>query len=113
MIIKKILGYSIIFIHCISIPIALFIIFFIKNFYLNFFLLIYFTFIVVQWVTYGNCILSPLENYLLGKNDKTEESMITNMFSKYINKHLMNIFLTYLPLFMIIIILFKLYYNKY
>lgn len=111
---KKMLGYFIIFLHCISIPITIYIIIFVDNFFINFFLLLYFTSIVIQWIIYGNCILSPIENYLLGeKKDNTEKSMITVYFNKYISEKLMTIYLTYLPLVIIILVLIKLYIKKY
>ena len=110
---KKILGYSIIFIHCITIPISIYIIIFVNNFYLNYLILLYFTLIVLQWIIFGNCLLSPIENYLLGEENKNKKSPITIYFEKYVSTSLIELYLTYLPFVIILSILIKLFYQKY
>lgn len=116
---KKILGYILIFLHSISIPLTLIIIFFIKNFYINFILLIYFTILIFGWIFFGNCILTPLENYLLNENisynDGTTKSHIIVMFEKYTSLKTKQIYLalTYLPIFLIFILLVKFYMLNY
>jgi hypothetical protein len=116
---KKILGHILVFLHSISIPLTLIIIFFIKNFYINFILLIYFTSLIFGWIFFGNCILTPLENYLLNENisydDGTTKSHIIVMFEKYTSLKTKQIYLalTYLPIFVIFIFLVKFYMLNY
>ena len=115
-IIKKIGGYSIIFIHSIIIPMSLYILIFIKSFYVNFILLIYTTFVIINWIVLGNCILTPIENYLLNNNrkynDGADRSIITVFIEKYtkLNDKHIYIFFVLLTLIINIILLFKICY---
>ena len=115
---KKIFGYTLVFLHSISIPFTLIILFFIKNFYINYILLVYFTILVFGWIFFGNCILTPLENYLLGENisynDGSTKSHIILFFEKYTSLKTEQIYfvLTYLPIFVIFLFLIKFYIIK-
>lgn len=119
---KKIIGYILVFLHSISIPLTLIIILFIKNFYINYILLVYFTILIFGWVFFGNCILTPLENYLLGHDisydDGTTKSHIILILEKYTGLTTKQVYLalTYLPIFVIFIFLIKFYilcYSSY
>ena len=114
----KIFGYLILILHGMILPISIFISLFIQNFYINFFILLYYTFILFGWLIFGNCILTPLENKLLGKNEKyengSERSGITIFIEKYTNLDKNTIYLIFSisPLFVISIILCKFFlYN--
>jgi hypothetical protein len=113
---KKILGNIILLIHFLILPVSLIILIFIKNFYLNFILLAYNTFVIVDWLCLGNCLITPLENYLLGKKQKydngSERSEITVYLEKYTNLTKNNIYFIFaiLPLIIIFILLIKIDY---
>jgi hypothetical protein len=113
--IKKILGYLILIIHSIILP-TTFILLFFKNFIIDYLILLYFTIVILGWIIFGNCILTPLENYLLGKkeyyDDNTERSRITIFLEDNlkINKNIIFYFFVFLPMIIITIILFKIYY---
>jgi hypothetical protein len=115
-IIKKILGYSIIFVHSIIIPISLYILLFIRDFYSNFILLVYTTLVIINWIVLGNCILTPIENYLLKNekkyNDGSDRSIISVFIEKYtkINDKSIYIFFILLTLTINIVLLFKICY---
>ena len=114
---KKILGYFIIFIHIIILPFSLIAYFFINNFYINFLLIIYYTISIIGWIIYGACILTPIENYLIGCNlkneDGTERSQTLDFICKYANLNLKYIkkFTIHIPSIIITILLIKIY-NK-
>ena len=119
--IKKILGYSIMYIHSFFSIFVLYIILFSYNFKLLIFVLLFTLIIVSGWVLFGNCILTPLENYLLEKNIKyesgDERSVITYYLEKYtfFNKQQIYNFFIYLQIFVVFITLIKinyLYYKK-
>lgn len=115
---KRILGNFILFIHSISLPIAIIIIIFFKNFIINFLILIYFTLVIIGWILLGNCFLTPLENYLLNKkeiyDDETERSQISIFLEDNLKipKNYLYYFFTFLPIVLIFIILIKIYYYK-
>jgi hypothetical protein len=113
---KKILGYLLLFIHAISLPIAIILIIFLKNFIIDYLILLYFTIIIIGWILFGNCFLTPIENYLLNKkefyNDNTERSRITILLEDTlkINKNIIFYFFTFLPIIVIFVIIIKIYY---
>jgi hypothetical protein len=118
--IKKILGYSILIIHSIILPTTFILLLFFKNFIIDYLILLYFTIVILGWIIFGNCILTPLENYLLGKkeyyDDNIERSRITIFLEDNlkINKNKILYFFVFSPMIIITIILFKIYffYNK-
>ena len=72
--------------------------------------------VIFLWYSTGDCILTPIENWLLGKeNIKHKKSgYVSNVFifTKKITKlsdKLLNTFFLYLPILMIYIISFKMY----
>ena len=112
---SKILGYFILILHGMILPISIFISLFIQNFYINFFILLYYTFILFGWLIFGNCILTPLENKLLRKNELynncSERSGLTIFVENYTNldKNTIYLLFTFLPLVFISIIIYKIY----
>lgn len=113
---KKILGNIIVLMHFLILPVSLIILIFIQNFYLNFILLVYNAFVIIDWLCLGNCLITPLENYLLGKKQKydngSERSEITVYFEKYTNLTKNNIYFIFaiLPFFLAFILLIKINY---
>lgn len=81
------------------------------NLILIYFALAYCTIIIVGWVFFGNCILTPLENYLLSEdikyNDGTSRSQMTVLIQKYfnINENFIYYLFIYMQIFFIIIYL--------
>ena len=112
--IKKILGYLILFLHGVSLPISIIIFTFFNFVLIDYLILIYFSFVLIGWILFGNCILTPLENYLLSKketyNDNTERSRITIFLENTlkIDTNTIYIFCTILPVIIIFIVLIKL-----
>ena len=110
---KKILGNFILFIHLISLPIAIIIIIFFKNFIINYLILIFLTMIIIGWILLGYCFLTPIENYLFDKKEIKITPMIFLLEEKLkIPKDYLNYFYTFIPIILIFIILVKIYYYK-
>ncbi len=118
---KKLLGYIIFILHNLIYVFVIYITFFSNKFKLLLFVLIFVLIIIGGWVLFGDCLLSPLENYLLEKNityeNGKEKSMISYIFEKLniVNKDYIFNFFIYLQSFLVIIVLIKiniLYHNN-
>ena len=126
--IKKFFGNLIIIFHIIPlIIILLIIVLLLLNFKINllisYFILLYGTIVIIGWVIFGYCILTPLENYLLENqknyNDGSLKSHVITVTEKYlkINETYLYYCIIFITIFLIIFsllhILIKKYYIKY
>ena len=121
--IKEICSHLVTMFHVIPVIIILLLIILILlkfkiNLFISYFIVILSTLIIIGWVVFGNCILTPLENYLLPNekkyNDGTLKSNISNLIEKYLNINDIYIyyFFVYFYLFLIIFFLSHIFINK-
>ena len=121
--IKKICGILILIFHILPFIIVLsliiLIIFGFKIYLIiSYFIALYATLIILGWALFGNCILTPLENYLLQNekkyNDGTTVSHLTLLIEKYLNidQFYIYYFFIYIYLFFIIFFLSHIFINK-
>jgi hypothetical protein len=121
--IKKFLGYLFLFLHILPlIIIILLAILIMLNFkikkIISYIIVIYSTIIIIGWIIFGNCVLTPLENYLLSSSlkykDNTSRSYITVIIEKYSNLNDTQIyyFFVYLQIFIMIFFLSHIIYSK-
>lgn len=114
--IKKAYGITIFIMHLISIPIAFLLILLLNNIYFFYLILNYYNLTIISWIIFGNCLVTPIENYLLDIKpvlypDGSEVSMITINLEKItsIDKNYFNLFFTYLPVIISMIIFIRMY----
>ena len=113
---KKFFGNILLFFHTmpmiIMILLVLLIIFGIKiNKIISFFIVLYTTLIIVGWIFFGNCILTPIENYLFESEEKynngTKKSHIIIIIQNIINidDYFIYYFFIYLNIFLLLFFL--------
>jgi hypothetical protein len=121
--IKKCIGYSIVILHELPIILTLFcIILILFNFKINkiisYYIVVFTTLVIIGWCIFGNCILTPLENYLLSHDEKyddgTQRSHITIIIEKCFNisQNQIYYFCTYLQVFVIAFFLWYILFTK-
>ena len=113
---KKIIGRIIEFLHIIGYFYLIIAPFFTKNIKLLLIIASIHATIIFLWYNTGDCILTPLENWLLGKenikHDKSGNVANVFIFTKKITglpDKVLNQFFLYIPIVMIYIISFKMY----
>ena len=80
-----------------------------NNIFMLMALIIFETIVILQWYVYGVCILTPIENALSGKSEK---SFMTTYLESAFSKTGSNLFWILLPLFVISVSLYKIYHIK-
>ena len=90
-----------------------------NNKYLYYILLLYNLITIIGWVLFDKCILTPLEDYLYGREtekyeDGGDKSQLVNLYKNilHISEENSSLFLTFIPYISIIISLVRLYYYK-
>ena len=113
---KKIIGKIIEFLHIIGYFYLIIAPFFTKNIKLLLIIVSIHATIIFLWYNTGDCILTPLENWLLGKENikHNKSGNVSNVFifTKKITglpDKVLNQFFLYIPIVMIYIISFKMY----
>jgi hypothetical protein len=111
---KKIFGNFLVILHYSILPISISILIYYECSIYLLLLLLCFTSIIINWIIFGYCIFTPIENYLLEKDEPYENnSAMASYIEKYLNidKNLINNMITFFPLVMIFLILLKIYYT--
>jgi hypothetical protein len=90
-----------------------------NNKYLYYLLLIYNSIIIIGWVLFNKCILTPLEDYLHNREtekyeDGSDKSQIVNIYKNILHISDKNslLLLTFIPYVSIIICIVRLHYYK-
>ena len=107
---KKLLGNVILYIHIILFFLCVFVIFASLNIFFNYLVYCYIIIACTCWLIFNTCPLTPLENYLMKKQEKT--SIMSEILSKFFYIKIKNIdtFIVYMNFVLIIILSLKLYY---
>ena len=90
-----------------------------NNKYLYYIIILYNSITIIGWVLFNKCILTPLEDYLHGREtekyeDGSDKSQIVNIYKNILqtSEKNINLLFTFIPYVSIIICLVRLHYYK-
>ena len=116
---KNILGYIILILHSLSIPLLFLLFIYTNNIMLLYLILFYFSMVIVSWMFFGCCLLTIFENYLLeqktvrynsGQNRSYTSIQIERILGT--STELTQKVATSIPFFMTFLVLLKKYFIK-